>query len=118
MHSVPLHLSFRDALRISSDLGLSYARLKQEPRSRVMWGAEGNPFGVGLTLASSVLLMQRLSYWTETVLSNMITRNKIVLSFKDSPRKPLGRRPLRNGKLRNFEHLQQQRVFFWRQVLI
>ena len=39
--------------------------------------------------------MQRLSYPTETtVLSNKITRNRIVLSFKDSPRKPLGRRPL------------------------
>ena len=38
--------------------------------------------------------MQRLSYVTETVLSNKITRNRIVLSFKDSPRKPLGRRPL------------------------
>ena len=36
--------------------------------------------------------MQRLSYPTKTVLSNKITRNIIVLSFKDSPRKPLGRR--------------------------
>ena len=35
--------------------------------------------------------MQRLSYPTETVLSIKITRNRIVLSFKDSPRKPLGR---------------------------
>ena len=32
-------------------------------------------------------LMQRLSHPTETVLSNKITRNIIVLSFKDSPRK-------------------------------
>ena len=39
------------------------------------------------------VLMQRLSYPTETVLSNNIARNRIVLSFKDSPRKPLGRRP-------------------------
>ena len=39
------------------------------------------------------VLMLRLSYPTETVLSNKITRNRIVLSFKDSPRKPLGRRP-------------------------
>ena len=30
---------------------------------------------------------------TETVLSNKITVNKIVLSVKDSPRKPLRRRP-------------------------
>ena len=36
--------------------------------------------------------MQRLSYPTETVLSNKITRNRIVTSIKDSPRKPLGRR--------------------------
>ena len=35
----------------------------------------------------------RLSYSTETVLSNKITGNRIVLLFKDSPRKPLGRRP-------------------------
>ena len=40
------------------------------------------------------VVMQRLSYPTETVLSNKMTRNRIVLSFKDSPRKPLGRRPL------------------------
>ena len=39
------------------------------------------------------VLMLRLSYPTETVLSNKITRNRIVISFKDSPRKPLGRRP-------------------------
>ena len=39
-------------------------------------------------------VMQRLSYPTETVLSNEITRDRIVLSFKDSPRKPLGQRPL------------------------
>ena len=38
-------------------------------------------------------VMQRLSYPTETVLSNEITRDRIVLSFKDSPRKPLGQRP-------------------------
>ena len=37
------------------------------------------------------VLMQRLSYPTETV--NKITGNIIVLSFKDSPRKPLRRRP-------------------------
>ena len=30
--------------------------------------------------------MQRLSYPTETVLSNKIIRNRIVLSVKDSPR--------------------------------
>ena len=39
------------------------------------------------------VLMQRLSYATETVSSNKIARNGIVTSFKDSPRKPLGRRP-------------------------
>ena len=37
--------------------------------------------------------MQRLSYPSETVLSNKITKNIIVLSFKDSPRKPLRRGP-------------------------
>ena len=40
------------------------------------------------------VVMKRLSYPTETVLSNKITRNKFVLSFKDSPRKSLGRRPI------------------------
>ena len=42
--------------------------------------------------------MQRLSYPTETVLSNKITRNRIVLSFKDSLRKPLRRRPREGGE--------------------
>ena len=37
--------------------------------------------------------MQRLSYPTENVILKKITWNRIVLSFKDSPRKPLGRRP-------------------------
>ena len=37
--------------------------------------------------------MQRLSYPTKTVLSNKITRNRIVLSFKGSAGKPLRRRP-------------------------
>ena len=38
--------------------------------------------------------MQRLSYPTEAVLSKKIARNRLVLSFKDCPRKPLGRRPI------------------------
>ena len=43
-------------------------------------------------------VMHRLSYATETVLSNEITRNRIVLSFKDSPRH--GRqRPMNSGVL-------------------
>ena len=45
------------------------------------------------TQQKASVLKQRLSYPTETVLSNKIARNRIVLSFKDSPRKPLGRRP-------------------------
>ena len=40
--------------------------------------------------------MLRQSYPTETVLSNKTTRNRIVLSFSDSPRKSLGRRPIIN----------------------
>ena len=43
--------------------------------------------------------MQRLSYPTETDLTKKITRNRIVLSLKDSPRKPLGRRPAFNSEL-------------------
>ena len=42
--------------------------------------------------------MQRPAYLTEIVLSNKITKNRIVLSFKDSPRKPL-RRPPCNASL-------------------
>ena len=45
------------------------------------------------SLLQASVVMQRLSYPTETVLSNKITTNRLVLSFKDSPRTPLGRRP-------------------------
>ena len=45
-----------------------------------------------MTYMASVV-MQRISYPTETVLYNKITRNRIVPSIKDSPRKPLRRRP-------------------------
>ena len=38
-----------------------------------------------LTKPEASVVMQRLSYPTETLLTNKITRNKIVLSFKDSP---------------------------------
>ena len=38
--------------------------------------------------------MLRLAYLTETVLSNEIAKNRIALSFKDSPGKPLRRRPI------------------------
>ena len=37
------------------------------------------------------------------VLSHMIARNRIVLSFKNSPRKPLGRRPTATGVTVNGE---------------
>ena len=37
------------------------------------------------------VLIVGLSYPAETVLSTKITRNRIVLPFKDSPTKPLGR---------------------------
>ena len=54
-----------------------------------------DPFG---TLRNShpsevAVLIVGLSYPAETVLSTKITRNRIVPSFKDSPRKPLGRLP-------------------------
>ena len=44
--------------------------------------------------------MQILSYPIVTALCNKITRNRTVQSFKDSPRKPLGRRP--SGPLFSF----------------
>ena len=53
-----------------------------------------SPFSLPLMEVEASVLMQRMSYPTETVLSNKIIRIRIVLSFKDSPRKPLGRRPL------------------------
>ena len=46
-----------------------------------------------LSFHKASVVMKRLSCPTETVLSNIITRNIMVLSFKDSPRKPLRRRP-------------------------
>ena len=56
-----------------------------------------------MKLEASVL-MQRLFYSTETVLSNEINRNRIiVLSFKDSPRKPLRRRPIVGSNARRGE---------------
>ena len=53
--------------------------------------------------------MQRLSYPTETVLSYKITRNRIVLSCKDSPKKSLGRRPF-GPPCRPVKHLQRLRT--------
>ena len=44
-------------------------------------------------------VMQTLSYPTETTLTNEITRNIIVQSFKDSLQKPLRRRPEERGCL-------------------
>ena len=46
------------------------------------------------------VLVQRLSYPTETVLPSKIPWNRIVLSFKDSPRKPLRWRPKERGRRR------------------
>ena len=52
---------------------------------------EANPTMTYLKRKKESVVMQRLPYPTETVLSNKITRNRTVLSFKDSPRKPLRR---------------------------
>ena len=42
----------------------------------------------------AIVLMPRMSYTTtETVLSNKITRNRIVLPFNNNPKNSLGRRP-------------------------
>ena len=56
-------------------------------KDRIMSTVEGKE-------GEASVVMRILSYPTETVLSNDIARNRIVLSFKDSPQKPLGRRPL------------------------
>ena len=49
---------------------------------------------VGVEDHQASVVMHRLPYPTETVLSNNITRNWIVLSFKDCLRKPLRRRSI------------------------
>ena len=48
-----------------------------------------NIFNGAFERQEASVVMQRLSYPTETVSSNKITRNRIVLSLKDSLRKPL-----------------------------
>ena len=81
-----------------------HARLHFHPRRFLELLAGKYPFHDDNRRAS--VLMQRRSYSTETVLHNKITRNRIVLSFKDSPWKPLRRRPndahftLLNARLR------------------
>ena len=60
-------------MRILTSASLSPGRLGVDGRTREE------------RLKASVLML-RLSYPTETVLSNKIARNRIVLSFKDSPR--------------------------------
>ena len=75
-------------------------------------------FGCGCGCGASVV-MQRLSYPTETVLSKKITRNRIVLSLKESPRKPCRRRPkvricvLRTWKGRCYALRQSRRFLQW-----
>ena len=55
-------------------------------------GQTDQPFFSLSNRQEASVLMQRLSYPSETVLSNKITRNRIVLTFKVRPRKPLRRR--------------------------
>ena len=55
--------------------------------------------------------MQSLSYPTETVLSNQIIGNRVVLSFKDSPRRPSRTRAIPNDgadKSLPFFHLTKE----------
>ena len=77
-------------------------------------GATCYPLSLSLSLAIKLyvyirpllILMQTLSYPTETVSSNKITRKRVVLSYKDSPRKILGRRPQATLSLYNFVPLR------------
>ena len=57
-------------------------------RKKVGMKEEKEEGGMRARQKASVLMI-RLSYPTETVLSNKVSRNRIVLSFKDSPRTPL-----------------------------
>ena len=77
--------------------------------------------------AKVAVLIIGLSYPLETALSNKITRNTIVLSFKDSPRKPLRRRlqvsqkwgwssGLEKGKMRSIPLNNPLDIFTWYDV--
>ena len=57
------------------------------------WARGREIFGMAAEEEEDNFLMQRLSYLTETMLFRNITRNRIVLSVKDCPCKPLRRRP-------------------------
>ena len=67
---------------------------RERERERESCDGEKNREGgeEGKEKEKASVLMERLSYPTETVLSDKISRSRIVLSCKDSPRKPLGRR--------------------------
>ena len=75
----------------SSELAWSVVTQKDTfPKERQRWLSA---FHGSFSIKASVVKMQRLSYPAETVLYIKITKNRIVLPFKDSPGKPLGRRP-------------------------
>ena len=86
-----------------NDLLACYSCTRPEPRcGSEMGGAERTtkfftlhiwPVREPIAPSKASVLMQRLSYPTQAVLSNKINKNRVIISSKDSPRKPLGRRP-------------------------
>ena len=77
-------------------VGIDQALLGTSWHSATSLATHTAPLPPRFEIVEASVLMQRPSYPTETVLSNNTARNRIVLSFKDSSRKPLGRRPLEN----------------------
>ena len=74
-------------------VGIDQALLGTSWHSATSLATHTAPLPPRFEIVEASVLMQRPSYPTETVLSNNTARNRIVLSFKDSSRKPLGRRP-------------------------
>ena len=67
-----------------------------------------------LAIYLATVLMQRLSHPTETVLSDKNICNRIVLSFKGCPRKPLGLRPIEpQVDIENYYKIPVAKQEFW-----
>ena len=82
-----LHINHRACLQLDHCF-----RTERESPDSITFNSDDDSVACWGSQETSVL-MQRLSYLTETVLCNKITWNRIVLSFKNIPRKPLGGQP-------------------------
>ena len=84
---------------MSSIIGVVLSFLHKDTKKPDICLASGQLSNCWVGCIKASVLMQRLSYPTETVISNKITRNRIVLSFKVCSIKPLWRPPLWRKKL-------------------